>query len=155
MGKPTSALLTINWWIPLTKGQECGKRFHVMMSSYYYPDSKVHVANMGTTWVLSSPGGPHVPCYQLPICASFCFVIHLHDFTFIYSDRSPRMTYWPVFSRVAALVLDQLFDKTCHMTCSTAPGRWNIPEGYGWNQTVGQSTTRFDEARTVWIIVEV
>ena len=32
------------------------------------PDSKVHGANMGPTWVLSAPGGPHVgahkPCYQ-------------------------------------------------------------------------------------------
>ena len=25
-----------------------------------YPDSKVHEANMGPTWVLSAPGGPHV-----------------------------------------------------------------------------------------------
>ena len=25
-----------------------------------FPDSKVHGANMGPTWVLSSPGGPHV-----------------------------------------------------------------------------------------------
>ena len=24
------------------------------------PDSKVHVANMGPTWVLSAPDGPHV-----------------------------------------------------------------------------------------------
>ena len=24
------------------------------------PDIKVHVANMGPTWVLSTPGGPHV-----------------------------------------------------------------------------------------------
>ena len=24
------------------------------------PDSKVHVANMGLTWVLSAPAGPHV-----------------------------------------------------------------------------------------------
>ena len=24
------------------------------------PDSKVHEANMGATWVLSAPGGPHV-----------------------------------------------------------------------------------------------
>ena len=31
------------------------------------PDSKVHGANIGPTWVLSAPGGPHVgpnePCY--------------------------------------------------------------------------------------------
>ena len=26
---------------------------------YVIPDSKVHGANMGPTWVLSSPGGPH------------------------------------------------------------------------------------------------
>ena len=32
------------------------------------PDSKVHGANMGPTWVLSAPDGPHAgshePCYQ-------------------------------------------------------------------------------------------
>ena len=28
------------------------------------PDSKVHGANMGPTWVLSAPGGPHEPRYQ-------------------------------------------------------------------------------------------
>ena len=28
-----------------------------------FPDSKVHGANMGPTWVLSAPGGPHEPCY--------------------------------------------------------------------------------------------
>ena len=28
------------------------------------PDSKVHGANMGPTWVLSAPDGPHVPCSQ-------------------------------------------------------------------------------------------
>ena len=34
------------------------------------PDSKVHGANMGPTWVLSDPDGPHEPCYQgcLPPC---------------------------------------------------------------------------------------
>ena len=32
-----------------------------------FPDSKVHGPNMGPTWVLSAPDGPHVehePCYQ-------------------------------------------------------------------------------------------
>ena len=28
-----------------------------------FPDSKVHGANMGPTWVQSSPDGPHVLCY--------------------------------------------------------------------------------------------
>ena len=35
---------------------------------YALPDSKVHGANMGPTWVLSAPDGPpcwpHEPCYQ-------------------------------------------------------------------------------------------
>ena len=28
------------------------------------PDSKIHGANMGSTWVLSAPCWPHKPCYQ-------------------------------------------------------------------------------------------
>ena len=32
------------------------------------PDSKVHGANMGPTWVLSAPDGPHEPCYQGYLC---------------------------------------------------------------------------------------
>ena len=32
-----------------------------------YPDSKVHGANMGPTWVLSFPGGPHVGPINLAI----------------------------------------------------------------------------------------
>ena len=33
----------------------------------YYPDSKVHGANMGPTWVLSVPDGPHVGPMNLAI----------------------------------------------------------------------------------------
>ena len=32
-----------------------------------YPGSKVHGANMGHTWVLSAPGGPHVGPMNLAI----------------------------------------------------------------------------------------
>ena len=31
------------------------------------PDSKIHVAHMGPTWVLSAPGGPHVGATNLAI----------------------------------------------------------------------------------------
>ena len=31
------------------------------------PDSKIHGANMGPTWVLSAPGGPHVGPMNLAI----------------------------------------------------------------------------------------
>ena len=34
------------------------------------PDSKVHGANMGSTWVLLAPDGPHEPCYQRQVCYS-------------------------------------------------------------------------------------
>ena len=33
----------------------------------YYPDSKVHGANMGPTWVLSAPDGTHVGPINLAI----------------------------------------------------------------------------------------
>ena len=32
-----------------------------------YPDSKVHGANMGPTWVLLAPGGPHAGLINLSI----------------------------------------------------------------------------------------
>ena len=31
------------------------------------PDSKVHGANMGLSWVLSAPGGPHVVLAPWPL----------------------------------------------------------------------------------------
>ena len=40
----------------------------------YPPDSKVHGANMGPTWVLSSPGQPHVGPINLAIWASMITV---------------------------------------------------------------------------------
>ena len=36
------------------------------------PDSRVHEANMGPTWVLSAPGGPHVGPMNLDIWVHFC-----------------------------------------------------------------------------------
>ena len=37
------------------------------MTENLYPDSKVHGANMGPTWVLSAPDGPHVGPMKLAI----------------------------------------------------------------------------------------
>ena len=36
-----------------------------------YPDSKIHGANMGPTWVLSAPGGPQVGPMNLAIRVAF------------------------------------------------------------------------------------
>ena len=35
--------------------------------SYTFPDSRAHGANMGPTWILSAPGGPHVDPVNLAI----------------------------------------------------------------------------------------
>ena len=42
-----------------------GIKLHI--HSQAVPDSKVHGANMGPTWVLSVPDGPHVGPMNLPI----------------------------------------------------------------------------------------
>ena len=39
----------------------------VPIKRHLYPDSKVHWANMGPTWVLSTPVGPHVSRMNLAI----------------------------------------------------------------------------------------
>ena len=41
--------------------------FHLMLLTGKFPDSKIHGANMGPTWVLSAPGGPHVRPINLVI----------------------------------------------------------------------------------------
>ena len=41
--------------------------WHPSYIGYFFPDSKVHGANMGTTWVLSAPDGPHVGPMDLAI----------------------------------------------------------------------------------------
>ena len=49
------------------------KTFHVHLSytsrisPLHYPDSKVHLANVGPTWVLSAPDGTHVGPMNLAI----------------------------------------------------------------------------------------
>ena len=56
------------------------------------PDSKVHRVNMGPTWVLSVPDGPHVSPMNLAIwdCSIECFTTALtfHDFAATKEDSS-------------------------------------------------------------------
>ena len=46
-------------------------------ASVKHPDSKIHGANMGPTWVLSAPGGPHVGPMNLAVRASLSMNITL------------------------------------------------------------------------------
>ena len=41
--------------------------YHICQMGYIIPESKVHVANMGPTWDLSAPDGPHVGPMNLAI----------------------------------------------------------------------------------------
>ena len=48
-----------------------------------YPDSEVHGANMGPTWVLSAPDGPHFGPMNLTIGVLICHFLHsvaINDF---------------------------------------------------------------------------
>ena len=44
---------------------------------YIYPDSKIHVANMGPAWVLAAPGGPHAEPMNLAIRVACCLTVRL------------------------------------------------------------------------------
>ena len=46
---------------------QSGCNYTSMSYMQSYPDSKVHGANMGLTWVLSAPDGPHVGLMNLAI----------------------------------------------------------------------------------------
>ena len=51
----------------------CGKPVRL------HPDSKVHGANMGPTWVLSAPDGPHVGPMNLAIRVVICEKVNIMD----------------------------------------------------------------------------
>ena len=42
-------------------------KFHSNLPEAYYPDIKIHGADMGPTWVLSAPDGSHVGPMNLAI----------------------------------------------------------------------------------------
>ena len=58
---------------------------------YANPDSKVHRANVGPTWVLSAPDGPHVGPMKLAIREDSKW---FHIFVFSAGVRSLQKTPW-------------------------------------------------------------
>ena len=44
-----------------------GNYYVIIHTNVNYPDGKIHRANMGPTWVLSAPDGPHVGPMNLAI----------------------------------------------------------------------------------------
>ena len=69
----TSQILTLdNMWGQFSSRhvETCGAATRILgwlHQCHDYPDSKVHGANMGPTWVLSAPGGPHIGPISLAI----------------------------------------------------------------------------------------
>ena len=57
---------------------------------FNYPDSKVHGANMGSTWVLSAPDGPHVGPMNLAIraCTKGWYIIKISIYLYYFIINS-------------------------------------------------------------------
>ena len=53
----------------------CGVTVYVLLDS---PDSKVHGANMGPTWVLPAPDGPHVGPMNLATRVGTQFMLNIY-----------------------------------------------------------------------------
>ena len=77
--KPTLAQI-MDWLVPKRRQTIIGNNHNGLICQHCfmwwfgielrpYPDSKVHGANMGPTWVLSAPDGPHVGHMNLAIRA--------------------------------------------------------------------------------------
>ena len=76
------------------------------------PDSKVHVANMGPTWVLSDPDGPHVGPMNLAIWGNVWWPMTwpavipswiFNIFCLVLNDKIPfisvgKLKFWTCFS---------------------------------------------------------
>ena len=57
--------MSIKWGpghYPIDQKDMCEQETNIgaQLSMEEFPDSNVNVANMGPTWILSAPGGPHV-----------------------------------------------------------------------------------------------
>ena len=81
--------------------QECDSAFKSVIGIiiYYmvrYPDSKVHGANMGPTWVLSAPDGPHVGPMNLAIRVASPLLRQIQNIMMtdiLYADNTHMHTY--------------------------------------------------------------
>ena len=109
-------------------------------TEWRYPDSKVHGANMGPTWVLSAPDGPHVGPMNL--------VIRVHmerrhrdssvNLRCVYTDPRPRPSPGPRPSWKSG------WKRT---PCKVYGLYWNSGRGRGWRTRTRArpSVNTFDE----------
>ena len=64
------------------------------------PDSKVHGANMGPTWVLPAPDGPHVVHMNLTIRGYMCIDASIK------LSLLAKKVMWPLCDAVNVLFID-------------------------------------------------
>ena len=62
------------------------------------PDNKVHGANMGPTWVLWAPDGPHEPCYQ------GCWILFQRHVAWVSISSVSFYTWKIVFNRATLAI---------------------------------------------------
>ena len=60
-------LLSIQWKVINDHNKILWNTLLYLLSIGYFPDSKIHGANMGATWGRQDPGGPHVGPMNLAI----------------------------------------------------------------------------------------
>ena len=93
--------------------------------SVYAPDSKIHVANMGPTWVLSAPGGPRVGPMNLAVRGG----LFTSFVTFRFSTRTkPQCVPFSHFCSTWACLTDILRPQVC-LNIVNIPKLWTLQ----WN----------------------
>ena len=88
--------------------------------SYDNPDSKIHGSNMGPTWVLSAPDGPHVGPINLAIREVPPRVTHMHCVSHVCCGL---VLVEPIYFRVTSVA----FAHSCDCSCAREE-TWGIGE---------------------------
>ena len=152
-------------------------RMQPVMLSHVIPDSKVHGANMGSTWVLWAPDGPHVgpmnlvnrdvsqvKClYSSLISGERQFVQFASRLIYFEGLEVPVLDHFPLSPLLSSLrCLDWLVISVPRGLTSPQlteiSNQWIIPDnlGSGWKSHCGreggltQSATTFCKFRPVW-----
>ena len=105
------------------------------------PDSNVHGANMGPTWLLSSPGGPHVDPMNLAIWAIVRKLFLFKDWhTVIENEMYPRNLCFGVWLYISQILQD--YFTSPYASIQLLQCQWSIPVTLQWrhNNRDGVST---------------
>ena len=83
--------------IVCVKFQRGPLKFHTKYLAHtlrYIPDSEVHGANIGPTWVLSAPAGPHVDPMNLAIRDDFIQLWHFKSYSVMACAYAKNVVIW-------------------------------------------------------------